>query len=69
MPEIMVPLVVQVGTKAKPITATLRELQEAPRPIGSLCIVARKTKLKNGRIKWLFHTAAGKFTSLEEALK
>jgi hypothetical protein len=40
----LVPLVIQVGTTAKPIAATLAELDAAPRPIGSLCLVARRHK-------------------------
>lgn len=62
-------LVVQVGPQAKPVTKTLQELLAAPRPIGSLAIVARKTKMKNGRIKWIFSTEAGKFYSLAEAIE
>jgi hypothetical protein len=72
------PLVVQVGTAKKPIAATLAELESAPRPIGSLCLVARRHRkpgvLKDGRkgkalrIVWSWHSAAGTFGSLKEAL-
>lgn len=63
------PLVVQVGTTNKPIAATLAELEQAPRPIGSLCLVARRHKHKTSkRISWTYHVAAGKFATLEEAI-
>lgn len=68
-PMEMPPLVVQVGTTNKPIASTLLELDSAPRPIGSLCIVARRHRQKNRRIKWTWHTAEGKFESLEALLK
>ena len=73
-----IPLVIQVGTTNKPIASTLAELSAAPRPIGSLCIVARRhrktRRLKSGakgkaiEIVWSFHTAAGTFDSLKETL-
>lgn len=51
-----VPLVIQVGTTNKAIHRTLIELDEAPRPIGSLCVVARRHKHKTSkRISWTFH--------------
>lgn len=62
------PLAVQVGTTAKAISSTLNELEAAPRPIGSLCIVARRHRAKNRRISWTYHTRAGKFLTLAEAL-
>jgi hypothetical protein len=65
---VMAPLVVQVGTTNKPIAATLAELDAAPRPIGSLCLVARRHRAKNRRISWTWHSAAGKFATLAEAL-
>lgn len=61
-------LVAQVGTAAKPIAATLAELDAAPRPIGSLCIVARRMPLKGGRRPWRFHTPYGTFDDLAEAI-
>lgn len=61
-------LCVQVGTTAKPIAATLAELDAAPRPIGSLCLVARRHRAKNRRISWTFHVAAGRFDTLAEAV-
>lgn len=64
----MRPLVVQVGTASKPIARTLAELDAAPRPIGSLCIVARRMPLKGGRRPWRFHTPYGTFATLEEAI-
>lgn len=64
----MPPLAIQVGTTAKPISRTLDELEKAPRPIGSLVIVARRVRAKNRRISWLFHTRAGKYTSLSAAI-
>lgn len=48
-------LVVQVGGWGKRIAANLRELSEAPRPIGSRCILAREYKV-GGRWKWRFDT-------------
>lgn len=66
----MPPLAIQVGTTAKAISSTLSELDAAPRPIGSLCIVARRHRHpKSRRISWSFHSAAGKFESLESLLK
>lgn len=64
-----VPLVIQVGTTKKPIASTLAELDAAPRPIGSLCIVARRHRAKNRRVSWTWHSAEGKFESLEALLK
>lgn len=74
-----VPLAVQVGTKTKPIASTLADLEAAPRPIGSRCIVARKVRVravsaKTGKktnqmvIAWRFSTAGGTFGTLAEAL-
>ena len=64
-----IPLVIQVGTTNKPIASTLAELSAAPRPIGSLCLVARRHKHKTSkRISWTYHTNAGKFATLAEAL-
>lgn len=63
------PLVVQVGTVNKSIAATLRELHDAPRPIGSLCVVARRIRMKNKRIKWKFSTMSGSFDSLQAAIE
>lgn len=54
----MPPLVVQVGGYSKRIAANLRELAEARRPIGSLCVLAREYKV-GGRWRWRFDTAAG----------
>jgi hypothetical protein len=69
MYEMLVPLVIQVGTTNKPIAATLAELEQAPRPIGSLCLVARRHKHKTSkRISWTYHSAAGKFLTLAEAI-
>lgn len=72
------PLVIQVGTAGKPIAATLADLQDAPRPIGSRCLVARRTKkravLKSGKkgramvVAWKFHAPHGNFDSLAEAI-
>jgi hypothetical protein len=64
----MPPLAVQVGTTAKAICKTLDELEAAPRPIGSLCLVARRHRAKNRRISWTYHSRAGKFATLAEAL-
>ena len=62
-------LCIQVGTTNKPIASTLAELDAAPRPIGSLCLVARRHRHKTSRrISWTWHTNAGKFATLEEAL-
>jgi hypothetical protein len=76
--ECLVPLVIQVGQAAKPIASTLEELSAAPRPIGSLCLVARRhkkrKKLPSGKmskalyVEWSFHSAAGSFATLAEAL-
>jgi hypothetical protein len=66
----MAPLAIQVGTTAKAISKTLDELDAAPRPIGSLCLVARRHRNpKSKRISWTFHTAKGKFTSLLDAVQ
>ena len=65
----LIPLVIQVGTTNKPIASTLAELDAAPRPIGSLCIVARRHRAKNRRISWTWHSEAGKFESLDALLK
>ena len=62
------PLTIQVGTAGKAIAKTLEALLASPRPIGSLCVVARRLKAKNGRVKWQFITASGKFSTLEEAI-
>jgi hypothetical protein len=68
--RLLPPLCVQVGTTNKPIASTLAELEQAPRPIGSLCLVARRHRHKTSRrISWTWHTNAGKFDSLESALK
>jgi hypothetical protein len=68
-PADLVPIVAQIGTTNKPIAATLAELEQAPRPIGSLCLVARRHKHKTSkRISWTYHTNAGKFATLAEAL-
>ncbi len=64
----LAPLAIQVGTTAKPIARTLAELEEAPRPIGSLCVVARRVRATNRRISWRFHVAAGTFATLAEAI-
>lgn len=74
----LVPLAIQVGTGNKPIAATLTDLQAAPRPIGSRCLVARRTKkravLKSGKkgkalvVAWKFHAPHGNFDSLAEAI-
>lgn len=61
-------LAVQVGTHRKPIAATLAELEAAPRPIGSLCVVARRLAQKGRSRPWQFITRAGKFASLREAI-
>jgi hypothetical protein len=66
----LVPLVIQVGTANKAIARTLIEVAQAPRPIGSLPIVARRHKHKTSkRISWTWHTEAGKFDSLAAALE
>ena len=63
------PLAVQVGTTGKAISKTLEALDVAPRPIGSLCMVARLHRLGKGRKShWTFHTLAGKFESLKDAI-
>lgn len=64
----LVPLVIQCGTQGKAIRATLDDLHAAPRPIGSRCIVARYCKKPNGRRYWKFHTRAGEFAALKDAL-
>ena len=65
----LVPLAIQVGTQAKPIASTLAEINAAPRPIGSLCLVARRHRHKTSRrISWTWHSNAGKFATLAEAL-
>lgn len=71
--ELLPPLAVQVGTGGKPVARTLAELEAAPRPIGSLCLVARRMPLKatkNGRQRpWKYSTRYGHFDTLEEALR
>lgn len=62
-------LVVQVGTTNKAIARTLDELYAARRPYGSLALVARRHRAANRRISWTFHTAAGKYHSLQEAIE
>jgi hypothetical protein len=65
----LVPLVIQVGTTNKPIASTLVELQQAPRPIGSRCIVARRHKHRTSkRISWTWHDQSGKYESLDALL-
>lgn len=64
----LVPLAIQVGGEGKAVARTLAELDAAPRPIGSLCVVARRIRAKNRRISWRFHTAAGTFATLAEAI-
>lgn len=69
--EWLAPLVVQVGTAGKPVARTLTELIEAPRPYGSLCIVARrmaKAKTFPFARPWRYTTAHGTFSSLKEAI-
>lgn len=61
-------LVVQVGTSRKPIAATLANLEAAPRPIGSLCIVARRMARKGRSRPWRYTTRYGTFDTLEEAI-
>lgn len=61
-------LVVQVGTAKKPVAAMLGELAAAPRPFGSLTIVARRMPLKAGRRAWRFTTPHGTFDTLEKAI-
>lgn len=62
-------LCIQVGTTAKAISKTLDELEAAPRPIGSLCLVARRHRHpKSRRISWTFHARSGKFASLAALL-
>lgn len=61
-------LAAQVGTNHKPIAATLAELEAAPRPIGSLCIVARRMARKGRSRPWKYTTRYGTFDSLEEAI-
>lgn len=64
----LIPLAIQVGTTAKAVARTLAELEAAPRPIGSLPLVARRHRNpRSKRISWTFHTAAGKFATLAEA--
>jgi len=53
--EPLLPLVVQVGTTAKPIEAR--------------CIVARRHRAKNRRISWTFHDRTGKYDTLEAMLR
>jgi hypothetical protein len=65
---IKTPLAIQVGGAGKAVARTLAELDAAPRPIGSLCVVARRIRAKNRRISWRFHTAAGTFATLAEAI-
>jgi hypothetical protein len=62
------PLVVQVGTGNKPVRRTLADLLTTQRPIGSLCIVARACKKKNGRRVWRFDALHGKFDSLADCI-
>ena len=67
----LTPLAVQIGTTAKAISKTLEALDAAPRPIGSRVLVARRWGFRVGkrsRVRWTFHTAAGTFDSLKEAL-
>lgn len=64
----LVPLAVQVGTHGKAIAKTLAELISTRRPIGSLCIVARRC-VKNRRVTWKFHTSFGTFASLRWAIE
>lgn len=67
--ETLVPLAIQVGTTAKAIGSTLDELEAAPRPIGSLPLVARRHRHpKSKRIHWTFHARFGKFESLAALL-
>lgn len=78
MSRLMPPLVIQVGTTNKPIASTLAELDQAPRPIGSLCLVARRHRkrlmLPSGKkskalsVVWSWHSASGTFATLAEAL-
>jgi hypothetical protein len=75
----LVPIAAQIGTTNKPIAATLAELDAAPRPIGSLCLVARRHKkrkvLKDGTkgkalgIVWSYHSRFGTFATLAEAIE
>lgn len=75
----LVPIAAQIGTTNKPIAATLAELEQAPRPIGSLCLVVRRhkkrKKLPSGKVskalyvEWSFHSAAGSFATLAEAIE
>lgn len=66
----LAPLAIQVGTTAKAIASTLAELDAAPRPIGSRCIVARRHRHpRSKRISWTFHSADGKFESLVALLQ
>ena len=77
-PPDLKPLVIQVGTTNKPIASTLDELDQAPRPIGSLCLVARRHRkrlmLPSGKkskalsVVWSWHSSSGKFATLAEAL-
>jgi hypothetical protein len=66
--EPLVSLAIQVGTTAKPIARTLEDLEAAPRPIGSLCVVARRVRAANRRVSWRFHSSAGTFATLAEAI-
>lgn len=66
--EALIPIAAQIGTQGKAIRATLDDLHAAPRPIGSRCIVARYCKKPNGRRYWKFHTRAGEFAALKDAL-
>lgn len=66
----LVPLAIQVGDRRKVVDRVLNELSAAPRPIGSLCLVARRHRHKTSRrISWTWHSASGKFDSLAAALE
>jgi hypothetical protein len=67
--RILRPLAVQVGTANKGISRVLEALEDAPRPIGSRIMVARRIKAKNGRISWKFSTVFGDYTELADAIK
>lgn len=62
------PLAVQVGTVNKGISRTLQEMNEAPRPIGTRLLVARRHRASNRRISWTFHWDEGKSTTLADAI-
>lgn len=65
---ILISLVIQVGGVNKGSSRVLGELESAPRPLGSLCIVSKHLKAANGRIYWVHVTRAGKFATLSEAI-